>query len=104
MGAVPTWASLEEHNGHVNCRSAVGRAGRPSRVGGVEVCTCGRRRVLTVPLTAGWLTGMDLTYATGLSTEATKRHLARAVLLSLLVLVVAELLLMLLLLLLLLML
>ena len=52
--------------------------------------------MLTVPFTAGWLAGMGITYLTGISTETTERHLARAVLLSLLVLVVVELLLLLL--------
>ena len=53
--------------------------------------------MLTVPLTAGWLAGMDITYSTGISTETTERHLARAVLFLLVVLVVVELLLLLLL-------
>ena len=53
--------------------------------------------MLAVPLTAGWLAGTDLTYSTGISSEATVRHLAHAVLLSL-VLEVVELLLLLLLL------
>ena len=53
--------------------------------------------MLTVPLTAGWLAGMGLVESRGISTEATERHLARAVLLSLLVVMVVELLLLLLL-------